>query len=147
MPDVVTVQEARVRAAREATARIAAAQGPADRRRDAAGSATDVQRAALVVLDDSHEARIAGQAAGGPGRQRRAVLDLAAARCVRLAQRLGIDMHDDLLALAAGQRPVAMGQPGLGEARQRVGAALAPGGFDNGCGRRGVRERDAVGAV
>src|SRR5690606_5694348 len=59
VPDVMAVQEARVRTARKAAAGIARLQRPANRRRDAAGLATNVQWSAQAILDDGHDACIA----------------------------------------------------------------------------------------
>ena len=82
---------------------IARTQRAPQRRRNAAGLAGDVERLALRVLDDADDAAVTGEAPGRFDGQCRTVLQLATTRLVGV-QRLGVDVHDDLVALAAVQR-------------------------------------------
>jgi hypothetical protein len=65
--DVMTVDEAGVRAAREPTAPIAALERPANGWRDRAGLATHRERLAVRGLEHRHDRGIAAQAPRGLG--------------------------------------------------------------------------------
>ena len=84
----------------EATTLVPGIQGPADRWRDGPRLAPDVERFALLILDDPDDAGVAGKSSRGLGGDRRPMFELAAAGMTVL-QRLGIHVHHDLLAVAA----------------------------------------------
>ena len=96
------IDEARVRAPRKAAAAIARLQCPAQRGRNAARPPADVERLAVLVLEQVNDCAVAGEPTRGFGRQRRPVLDLAASGGA-VAERGRIHVHDDLLALAAAE--------------------------------------------
>ena len=77
--DVVHVDVARVAAAGKAAALVARGEQAAQRRGDDARLAADVERLAVLVLDERDDAGVAGEAARGFGGDGGAVLDLAAA--------------------------------------------------------------------
>src|SRR5438093_13519555 len=79
MVDVVTLDEAGLGAAREATAAVPGAQGPAQRRGDGPAPPPDIEGFALAVLDERHHRGVAGQTEGGAGREWDSSLELAAA--------------------------------------------------------------------
>ena len=99
--DVVRVH-ARAIAAGEAASAVARGERPAQRRRDRAGLAPDVERPAVAV-QERDDAGVAGQAPGRLRRERLPVGELAAPGRVR-APREGvrIDVHHHLMAVAAG---------------------------------------------
>ena len=72
------------------------------------------QRRAFLVFDDRDEAGIASEPPRGLGGYCGAFFQLAAPRMVVL-QRLRIHMHDDLIAVAAGQLLVASREKALGD--------------------------------
>ena len=100
--------------------------------------AADVERLAALVLDDAHHARVAGEAPRRLGGDGRAVLELAATRSA-LLERIHINVHDDLLALAARERRGAVREIALGEHDERIGPPLRPVGL-----RRRIRFRGNV---
>ena len=97
---VMGVDEAAPVAARELAAPVAAAQGTPQRRRDGPGLATDRQGPPLA-LHDRHQVGVAGQSAGRL-RQRRPVLELAAAVWGAVREGGGVDVHDELQTLGSG---------------------------------------------
>ncbi len=116
VPYAVPIPIALERATGKATSAVTGVQGPADRRRDDPGLSTDIERLALLILEDDDQAGIAGQPSRGLGRNGQAVLQLAAAGMTVL-QCLGVDMHDDLLALSASEFLRARAQEALGHGR------------------------------
>ncbi len=119
MLDVVAVDVALVGAAREHTATIARAQSATQRRRDAAGLACHVERLALRILEDAHDAAVTGEAPGRLHGQCRTVLQLATAGLTGV-QRLEVDVHDDLVALTAVQRGGPLLQETLRDDDERI---------------------------
>jgi len=118
---VMGVDIASVGAAREAAAAVARVQRAAKGGLDASRFSTDVERVAMLVLLDSHDAAIACQAANRLGGKRGAVFDLALTRCA-LSQRLLLDMDNDLMTLAAVQRRASVLEEALRQHRDRIGA-------------------------
>jgi len=127
MLDMVGIQIALIGAAGETASRIADVERAADRRRDAAGLAPHIERFAPLGLDDANQARIAAQTAHRLGRQRGAVLEVAASGGLIL-QRLCIDVHHHLEAIrgAPGRRGLGRAtrvlQIPFGHPGQRIGA-------------------------
>jgi hypothetical protein len=106
--DVMGIDEPPPLAAGELAASVAREQRPADRGRDRTRSSPDAERFA-VSLDQGDERAIAGETPGGFRRDPRAVGNRALTRTggarARLVgcQGLGIDVDEDLIALAARQ--------------------------------------------
>src|SRR5262245_41791141 len=90
--DMVSVAIARMRAAGKPATAIARVQRAAQRGWNTAGFPADIQRLALLVLDDGDDTGIAGEATGGFCGQRRPVFDLAAAGLASL-QRFSGNVH------------------------------------------------------
>jgi hypothetical protein len=110
--DVVGIDVSVAIAAGKAAALVSAAKRPPKRGGDGAGTPSDVKRLA-VALCDHHEGGVAGQAAGGLGGQRRALLELTSrapgARVARgmvrsAGQGARVGVQDDLAALCTRAR-------------------------------------------
>jgi hypothetical protein len=113
-------------AAGKAATAVAGVQGAADGGRDAAGFASHIQGFAVLVLEQMKQAGIAGEAAHGLGGERGSVLDLAASGSV-LVQGLGIDVHDDLVAIGGAGGGVRAGQIALRHCGECIGAPVLEG--------------------
>ncbi len=145
MLDVVPVDVPLVAATGENAAFVARCERTTQRGRDAARLATDIQRLTALVLGDRDDARIAGKAARGfdgsagpsSSSQRPALA---------LAQRAFVDVHDDLLAIAAAQRLGAVLQEALGQHDERIGAPRRPLGASSLTMNRAQHENSATGA-
>jgi len=98
---MVRVDVAMKRATREPATRIARIQRAAQSRWNASGLASDVEHFAVIILNETHEAGVAGYLARHIHCDRRTVLDLATAIVVILQSRR-IDMHHDLIAVSGG---------------------------------------------
>ena len=118
--DVVPVHVALVIAPREYAAFVARRERTAHRRRDTAGLATDIERLALLVFGDLDLAAIAREATRGFDRNRRAVVELAATG-LALAQRGFVDVHHDLMSIAAFHCSRAVLQEAFGHDDERIG--------------------------
>ncbi len=98
--DVVTLDEIPRGAPREAAATVSGPECPVNGGRDAAGLSTDVERHAISVFHQAHDSRVAGEAPGALVGKLRTVLQLRAARGVRIREHLGVYMDDDVMPLA-----------------------------------------------
>src|ERR1700688_1222138 len=123
--DVMCIDVPRVRATRESAAAIACVERAANRRRNAACLASDVERLTVLVLQDADDAGVARQATHGLRREGGAVLELAASRAA-VAQRLSIHMHDDLLAVSRVQCLGPVLQETLSDPAQGISATRTP---------------------
>jgi hypothetical protein len=123
MVDVMAVDVTLVRTAREPTTAITRLQGLTQGRRDTVGFTSDIERFALLVFKDRHDAGIASESPRGLGGNRRAILELAFARLIAF-QRLGIDMNDDLVLVASSERGHAVSDEALGHHRERIGTTV-----------------------
>lgn len=132
----MAIDVALVRAAGEAAAVVSGFQRATQCRRNAAGSAADVEGITVLVLDDRDHAGLAGEPADGFHGYCRAVLDLAAGRFrffgIPSAECRRIDVHDDLLPVAAGQCCESVCEEALGQHTEGIGTFLREG--DPGCG-------------
>lgn len=88
---------------------------------------------AVVVIDETDERAITGQATRGGNRQRRTVLDFGQHRPGRVLLRIGIgeqgmiDMHDHLKAVRRGAGILGFGlEKARGDQAQGIGPAGAP---------------------
>ncbi len=90
MPYVVTLDKMPGSTSGEAAAVIAGPECPVNGGREAAGLAADVQRHAIGVFRKAYDARVAGQAPGAFTGERGSVLELRAARGVRIGEYLGV---------------------------------------------------------
>jgi hypothetical protein len=114
--DVMRIDMVMLGAARKPAAAITMIEEAADGRRDGAGLAPDVQRFAVGVFVEFYRARIAGETAGGVGREGGAVIEIAAAVVTAFAQGGAIDVDDDGMAIGrTGCRVAVSGQEALGE--------------------------------
>jgi hypothetical protein len=120
--NVIRINVARVRAARESAAAIARIERTPQRARNAPSSSANIQRLVLLVLDNRHEAAIACKAPNGLSGHRRAFVDLTSAGDA-IAKRLCINVYDDLVALAATQRLAAVLEISLSKRAERIGAS------------------------
>ena len=100
MGDVVGVEEAAPVAAREAASAVPAAHRAAQGRRDRAGLAPDRERLA-VTFDETDDRGVARDPPRGLRGQRRAIFELRTAFGSLFGKRVGIDVHDDLMPVAA----------------------------------------------
>ena len=119
MLGVMPIDVASVRATGKATSAIARVERTAQRWRNASGP-PHIQRLAMLVLHDRHDAAITREAASGFGGQGGAFLDLASTGDA-IAERLRIYVHDDLLAFATIRRLAAMLEEALSEYAQCIG--------------------------
>src|SRR6266436_6632837 len=87
----------------EPTSAIPRVQCTADRRRNGARLAPDIERFPLLILHDAHQAGVAREPSSRLRRQRGTVLELTSSGYT-LAQRLGIHVNDDLVALPTVER-------------------------------------------
>ena len=87
-------------------------QRASDRGRNRARLAADIERFTVSVFDDPHDTGVAREPAGRFGGKARPLVELTAPRGPML-QRLGIDVHDDLLTLTALERGRAVGHEAL----------------------------------
>jgi hypothetical protein len=132
--DVMRVQEAPLRTAREPAAPVAAEKRAPQRGRHAAGAAADRQ-GPPVALEDPHDARVTREPPRGLRVEQRPVVELAGALAdgVEPPRRhlSGIDVHDHLIAVAARSRGRPRRQQRVGHQHQcagiRGGRALAGG--------------------
>ena len=118
VPDVVPVHVALKYASRKPAALVPRIQGSAYCRRDGPGLATDVERLASLVFDDSHDAGVTSEPPGRFCGDGRPMLEFATAGMAVL-QGPGIHVHDDLVAVFPGQvswpgRKEVLGQRGQG---------------------------------
>ena len=105
---------------------VAGAQRTSQGGRDAAALASDRERFA-VAFEQAHDRGVARQPARGLGRQRRAVLELTAPALVDPGQGRGVDVHEHLMAVAAGASGGSGGQERVRDRHQRIRARLADG--------------------
>jgi len=77
---VVAFDETRAVAAGEAAAAVAGAQDALQRKRDAPGLASDVQRFTVISFDDADDGAVAAEPANGVERELGAVVELATVR-------------------------------------------------------------------
>ena len=96
--DVVCIHVTFVSAARETGSRDRVSSSTTQRRRDAPCLPSDVERIAVLVLDDWHQARIARQAARGFNSDRRSIFELTAPGGA-LLQRFRRNMDHDLVTI------------------------------------------------
>ena len=122
--DMMRVDVARVRAAGKATALVARIQDAPERGRNCPRLATDIERLAIIVLDQSDDARVARQPTGGLGRHRRSVFKRAASGGA-ISQSFFGHVHHDLETLSAGGFNRAMRQEAFGYQGQCIRAARA----------------------
>ena len=94
MFDVMSVDIARLVAAREGAPAIAGPKRAFQCRRDGAPLASDVERRAVLVLNDRNQAAVAGQA---PDR-----LDREIRSTNPSAEGFFVDVHDDLVVICEG---------------------------------------------
>src|ERR1700736_6420245 len=115
----------RVRATREPAAAIACVERAANRRRNAACLASDVERLTLLVFHNADDAGIARQATHSLQREGWTVLELTASRAA-VSQGFNVHVHDDLLAVSGAQGLGAVLQETLRDPPQGIGAPGAP---------------------
>ena len=100
MANVMRIDEAMVLAPRKATAAVARCKGAAQGRLDRARLATDSDRLAVSLAHDD-ERGIAREASCCFGRYCRSVVERRPALPAVSAEGVGIDVHDDLITVAA----------------------------------------------
>ena len=101
---------------------VAAEQGSAYRRRNAAGTPPHTERLPIRTIHHGHDSGVAAQPSGGLRRDGGAVLDFAASRSA-VGEHFGLDMDDDFVPVGCERRCVARFEQSLGHPRQRIGAA------------------------
>src|SRR6202012_4689091 len=102
MMNVVRVDVPRVRTTGESATSVACVERTADRRRNATRLAPDIERLAPLIFHHPDNTGVTGQAPHCLHSERRAVLQFAAPRPA-ISQRLGIDMHNDLMTISRVQ--------------------------------------------
>src|SRR5262245_26550041 len=110
--DVVTVDETAVRTTRKTAAAVTTLQCSIDCRRNYAGFAADVERFAVVSLDDRHDSAVTRDAANRFGSNDRSILHLR--RIVGVGgtifrQRFRGSVNDNLIAVGATEAFVCFG--------------------------------------
>ena len=147
MLHVMAIDVALEGAAGETAALVSCIQGPANGGRNRPRPATDVERLALLVLDNTDDAGVAGKPSRRLGGDRRPVFELAAAG-VAVLQRLGIHVHHDLLTVAARKIPRTGREEALGHRGERLDPTLAGAvlifGIRKRSGRNVFGDREAV---
>src|SRR3984957_10329020 len=103
--DVVRIDVALMSAAGETAAAVAGIERAADRRRNAARFAPDIERLALRILEYAQQARIACEAAHGLDGDGRSMFDLAAPGGA-VVQCLSVHVNDNLVAVGGIRRSV-----------------------------------------
>jgi hypothetical protein len=103
-----------------------------DRRRNRARPSADLDDLTLRVVQHDHPTRIAREALGRFCGNVRPAIEDGLARRLAIGQHRGVDVNDDLVALAWGARVEIVMERGLREKSQRVSLLL----FDRGrfCG-------------
>jgi hypothetical protein len=124
--DMVALAEAHV-AAREAAAAVAMVERSAERWWNGAGAGADFHDAALGIVAHDDPARIARQPLRRSSWNARALLKDGLAGLLGVGQDLGIDVDDDLIALARSTGVEFVVQGGLGDERKGIGLLLLHG--------------------
>src|SRR5580698_1232505 len=125
MMNMVCVDVPRVRTTRESATSIACVERTANRRWNATRLAPDIERLASLIFYHADDTGITGQATHRLYSERRPVLQLATSRPTR-SQSLGIDVHNDLLAISRAQGLRSVLQETLGDSPQGIGAPGTP---------------------
>src|SRR5215831_18434185 len=128
MMNVMAVDVAFVAAAGKTTALISGIKSAFERGWNAASFSTHIERITLLVFGNPDDAAITSEAAGGFGGKRWAIFKLRAAMlCIdRLStngtKSFSVNMHDDLVLIAAAHFFNAMGEKAFSNECECVGA-------------------------